>query len=443
VLKLIFSDLLAGARVWLGTLLIAAATGAVAAVAAAEVQTAARIGGNAGLALYAISGTVLVFTATTAIVVLGATTTLAVALRQRGYALWLLIGVRPAQVTGVVVAQVVLVALAGAVAGCAVVVPVLPAFFRFSFTGSSGLDGVEPSFGLVAAASSVLFVTVVVVLGGVRGALRAGAAPVLHALREPDLPRRRMTASRALTAVLLAAAVTGLVTSLPTTAPDKLSVPLMLIAPVTAGLFAAVGPLLFHRFVLLWTAVVPATSSAAWFLARESTSHNAGRSAAAISPLMVAVALAGGFYTANGTAGAVIAARTGETPPGVSAGAAVLLIGGPLLLAVLGSAGTIFMSGRGREREIALVQAAGGTRGTVLAVAAGEAVIYVGTAVLLGSAAVLVTSVAGGWASGEWVFAAPAVGLVAALGLVLTLLATTAPAVHALREAVPRVLAAD
>ena len=443
MLRLILSDLLINLRIWLGTLVVAAATAAVTTIAAAEIETAVRTGGNVGLALYAISGAVLVFATLTAIIVLGSISNLAVALQQRAYALWQLIGIRPGLIRVVVLAQLLIVALAGGIIGCALTAPALPALFRFFFAGSDGLDGLRPRFGLVAAGSVIAFVALVVVLSGARGAGRASRVPALQSLREADLPRRRMGAGRWIGATVLLLIIGSVVISLPGTPPDRLSTPLMLLAPLVAGLFAAVSPALFPVFLRAWTALIPATFSASWYLARNSTAENVSRSTAAVSPLMVAVALAGGFYTATAIGGAALARESGAAAPDVANGTVALLIGGPVLLAVLGATATIFMSSRSREREFALIQAAGGTSATVLGAAACEAVIYVVTAALLGAVAVAVTTVTGWWVEGSWEFGAGPVGVLAGAGLLLTLAATVLPTWTALRAEIPRTLAAE
>jgi len=443
MLRLIISDLLANLRIWLGTLVVAAATGAVSTVAAAEIETAARTGGNPGLALYAISGTALLFATLSAVVVLGSISNLAVALQQRAYALWQLVGIRPVLIRLVVLTQLLIVAVIGAAVGCAATAPALPALFRFFFTGANGLEGLRPRFGPAAAGGVIVFVTAVVVLSGARGAGRASRVPALQTLREPDRPSRRMGVPRWLSAGAVLAIVVSVVASLPGTAPGRLSTPLMIIAPLVAAFLSAVSPLLLPVFLRGWTALIPPTISASWYLARNSTAQNVSRSTAAVSPLMVAVALTGGFYTATAIGGAAVSRESMTTAADVGNGTVALLIGGPVLLAVLGATATIFMSSRSREREFALIQAAGGTGATVLGAAACEAVIYVVTAALLGAVAVAVTAVTGWWVEGSWEFGAGPVGVLAGAGLLLTLAATVLPTWTALRAEIPRTLAAE
>ena len=436
MLSLIVSDLLANARIWLGTLLIATVTAAAGAVAASDIQTAVETGGTAALALYAISGVMIAFTTITALIVAGSVAGLTVSLQQRAYALWQLVGVRPTYIRLVVTTQLALAALIGGLLGCLAAVPALGPLYRYALAGSPELAGLQPAFGAGAAVPVVLFVTVVVTLAGSRSAGRASHTPPIQSLSAPDRPDQRMTVARGTAGAAVLLFIAAIVVSLPGTARDQVSVPLMLLAPLAAGALAAFAPLYLARLLAGWTALVPERASSSWYLARSSTAFSVARSTATISPITVAIALAGGLYSANGTASGA---------GSLTAGSVVLLLGGPLLLALLGATATIFMSSRRREREFALIVAAGATRAVVLAAAAGEAVIYTITATILGAAAVCVTAVAGGWAVGTWTpsFGLGAGATVAALGLLLTSSATVLPTALALRHELPQTLAAE
>lgn len=61
------------------------------------------------------------------------------------------------------------------------------------------------------------------------------------------------------------------------------------------------------------------------------------------------------------------------------------IVGPALLIAALGAAAVIFMTGRIRDRDNALIETGGGTLTTTTLSAASETVIYVGTAFLTGA----------------------------------------------------------
>jgi putative ABC transport system permease protein len=161
---------------------------------------------------------------------------------------------------------------------------------------------------------------------------------------------------------------------------------------------------------------------------------------------MVAIALAGGLYTTGATLVAAQAARTGSSagfhlaPEGV-----VILLGGPLLLSAVTAAATVFMSGHAREREFALIRAAGSTHGAIRLAAVWEAVIYAATAAILGTAATVIGGliIAAKLSMPVPVVSFATLGLIAGGGLVLILAATVAPTTAALRHEIPRTLAVE
>jgi putative ABC transport system permease protein len=446
--RLLLADLVGNARIWLGIAVVCAASAAVVAVAAATAAAAVRTDGDAGLALYGISGVMLLFTAVAAIVVLGSVAGLTVALHRRDHALWQLVGVRPGAVRVVVLVQLLLVGLLGALLGCLAAAPVLGPYGHWVFTGSEGLGEVDLRLGPVPAAADVAVVGLLVLAGGWRPARRAARVSGLALLREAAVPRLRMGPWRWVLAAVLLALVVSVVTSLPGDGTDRLEEPLSMVAPLVAGLLVAVGPLVTAALTRAWTGLVPTRLSASWYLARNVAFADLDRSTAAINPLVVTIALTGGLYSAHGTVAEADAVRTGVLADGVPAQFVVLLLGGPLLLAAVGAAAAVAMSGRSRARDAALLEAAGATPGLVLATAAWEAVIQVGTAALLGGLAVAGGALAGAWAVGSRLAWAPSFGLAAvggtaAAGLALVLVATVVPALLRLRRDPVRLLTAE
>jgi len=126
-------------------------------------------------------------------------------------------------------------------------------------------------------------------------------------------------------------------------------------------------------------------------------------------------------------------------------GVVVLMLGGPLLLAGVGAMATVFMSGYAREREFALLRAAGSTPRTILLTAVWEAIIYTVTAAILAALAILVGAVVLALALE---LSAPVLSLssgaiVVIGGFMLLLAATLIPTFISLRAEIPRQLAVE
>jgi len=330
------------------------------------------------------------------------------------------------------------VGVLGALLGCLAAAPLLQPFADYVFAEADGLGHVQLRIGPVGVAGTVAVVALLVLAGGSGAARRASRVTGLELLTEAAVPRLDMSRSRWVVCGVLLAAVVSLVLSLPGRALDDLGSPLSLLAPLLSGVLVAAAPLITPALARAWTRVVPPESSASWYLARNVAMADLDRSTAAINPLVVMIALTGGLWSAHGTIAAVQESRSGMAAPDIPISSLVFLLGGPLLLAAVGAATTVAVSGRARTRDAALLEAAGATPGLVVATAAWEAVVQVGTATLLGLGAVATTAVAGAWAVGSWhltpaALGLPALGVTAAGALLLVLVATVVPAVLRLR----------
>lgn len=446
-MRLVLSDLAAHARVWLGVLAVTITTGVVGAIAAGLIETGLVHGGQVQDGLSSTSAAVIMFTAVTALIVLSSTANLTVALQQRSYALWQLVGIRPALVALVVLTQLGIVGALGALIGCLVALPVYPPLFVWAFREWPDMRGISLHLGTISVLLVVTTITAVVLLGGLRGARRASRTPPIEALRDPEPPHIKIGWLRILLTLLLLGGIVALALTLDGNASiSAFSGQAILLTPLVASALATAGPLVFPLALRAWTALLPSEASASWFLARNSARYRLSQSSAAIGPLMVAIALAGGLYTTGATLAAAQAVRTGSSegfdlaPEGV-----VILLGGPLLLSAVAAAATVFMSGHARERELALIQAAGSTHEVITLTAIWEAVIYAATAAILGTAA---TVIGGLIIAAELSLPVPVVsfatlGLIAGGGLVLILAATVAPTMAALRHEIPLTLAVE
>lgn len=440
MIRLIFSDLVGNARIWLGAFLVTVAAGVVGAIAASLVTTGLSYGGRIQEILSSTTGIVIIFSSVAVLAVLSSVASLTVSLQRRGYALWLLVGVKPSLVGLVVRVQLTVVALLGSLLGVLVAIPMMQPYFDYTFTVFPELDGVRVHLDAPAAAWVIGIVSAVALLSGVRGARQASRVPAIEALRDPEPRIVRMGWMRWLLLAGLLASVVAFVTTTRGGSIDQVAGTLPLVGPLLAGMLVAVGPVLFPLVLRGWTSLVPGHASSAWFLARNSARYRLSSSTAAISPLLVGIALTGGLYTSAGTL-EVAAGRDFDMP----IEPVILVLGGPLLVSSIGAAVVIFMTSRAREREFALVQSAGGTHGTIVLASVWEAVIYVATASLLAAAAILATGALNALMISADSMAAP-LGLasgavVAAIGLLLVLAATVLPTVVALRHDVARTLA--
>ena len=443
--RLVLSDLVAHARVWLGILSVTIVAGFVGAIAAGLVETGFHHGGRVLDGLSSTSAAVIMFTSITALIVLSSTANLTVALQTRSYALWQVVGIRPSLVGAVVLGQLAIVGALGAVAGSLVALPIFRPLFIWVFREWPNMQGISLHLGSASVLIVVVAITAVVVLGGLRGARQASRVPPIEALRDTEPPRVKMGWFRIVLTLVTFAGAIALAWALDGDASlSGFSGQAIFITPLIAASMVAAGPVLFPIVLRAWTSLLPAHVSASWFLARNSSRYRLSQSNAAISPLLVAIALAGGLYTMAATVDQALADRNGSTTStGLALEGVVILLGGPLLLSAVAAAATVFMSGNARERELALIQAAGSTQPAVILTSIWEAVIYTVTAAVLGAAATVIGGIviAAKLNLTHPVISFSTLALIAAGGFVLILTATVAPTAAALRHEIPRTLA--
>lgn len=341
--RLILSDLVTHARVWLGVLAVTVVSGFVGAIAAGLLETGFHHGGRVLDGLSSTSAAVIMFTSITALIVLSSTAALTVALQKRSYALWQIVGIRPSLVGLVVLGQLAIVGAFGAVIGSLVAIPVFGPLFIWVFRDWSNMQGISLRLGAVRVLIVVATITAVVMLGGLRGARDAKRVLPIEALRDPEPPRVKMGWFRILLTLLIAAGAIVLAWALDGRASlSGLSGQAILITPLIAAAMVTAGPVLFPVVLRVWTALLPPHVSGSWFLARNSSRYRLSQSTAAISPLLVAIALAGGLYTMAGTLDQALADRNGgTTSTGLVPEGIVILLGGPLLLSAVAAAATV------------------------------------------------------------------------------------------------------
>ncbi|MFR8532455.1 MAG: FtsX-like permease family protein, partial [Eggerthella lenta] len=159
--------------------------------------------------------------------------------------------------------------------------------------------------------------------------------------------------------------------------------------------------------------------------------------------IMVGFGLVAGIYSVM-SIWADYSGQHGMTFTGLDWTAAILMLGGPVLLCAIGAAVSVVMTSKSRTRDVALLIAGGARPRTLLAAAACEAFIHAVTATLAGMAAVAVSNVVTAYAVGMPLFDGLAFGeglAVSLAGFVLVLAATLVPTLAALRKEPATVLA--
>lgn len=394
--RLAVADLRSSWQVWAGLFTVCAVAAVAGSVPGVLIVSGLRTPGVRGLALLSIAGTTAAFGLIALLVVVSAVVRLTAGLLERTHALWQLAGVTPRGVRVTMLLQTAVTATIGAVCGGTVAASVVPASVAASLADASGLAGVDVTGSGQETAAVVLSTVVAAVLAALPGSRRAASTSPLLLLRT-ETGGRRPGAGRIAVAVLLSALVVSMLVGLPRSVPDG-AAPALLIGPVLIAVVAVLGRSIGAPVVRLWTAAVPERASVAFAVARATARWAATRSDTTLAALLIAVglptALVGGQRTAASAFGAATAHASG-------AGATLLVLSGPVLLAAIGAAATAAMSTRDRGREREQLRAIGASPGLAVGVAALEGLVLSVTGILIAGATVLIA------VGAEWTVLAP------------------------------------
>lgn len=166
---------------------------------------------------------------------------------------------------------------------------------------------------------------------------------------------------------------------------------------------------------------------------------------AALVSFLVGIALPGSLYTLVLTT----MSASAQFSTGVNSGSLFTGLGPALLLSAIGAATIIFMTGRTRDRDNALVTVGGGTPGALVASVLWEAVIYVFTALLLALFVFIITGGLWAYSLGKvipgttLVLGLPTAMSMAGIGFVIIAPATAIPTVVPQRRTIPQLLTVE
>lgn len=440
MIRLVFLDLRDHAAIWAGAFVIAVACGYIGGWAVSIEATAATYA-----SLRSFSLAVVVFSSLAAFPVLSSAAKLTVSAQRRSYALWQLANMKPWLVGVVVLSQLALVAMLGAVCGTLLEACTCPPLFPWVFSSYDPPADVRISLGEAMIPVVWLIVAGVFVVGGARGALSAGRTSPLAILRESEPKHVGMTLSRILLFAGLAGTACALAYYMIGSGSD-VGVQFSLYMPVlAAAMMAPLAPLVCPVLLKAWTSLVSRERWNAWFLARHVASHSLSASVSVETSIMVGFGLIAGIFSLSAALGLYVLQRNmSGYSTALDWTSSVLLLGGPVLLCAIGAAVSVVMSSRSRVRDVALLVVCGARRSTLVVAAVCEAFIHAVTATLVGALGA-VFSQAAVTSALELPFLA-GLGflegsIVSLMGFVLVLAATLIPTLAALRKDVAVILA--
>ncbi len=329
--------------------------------------------------------------------VVGTSTQLVVDSRRGAVARLALAGTTPRGVVGTIAAQLAVVAAASAVLGDMLAIAVLRPVLEYLRTERAS-DSAGIATPPVVSVWLLLIVNLVWILvamaAGLKQAIAASRIPPVEALRQSQgqfSVRRRHGVGRWISIVLATVVIVGLFIALnPVTAEpneDTMQNVLQLsflVLCIASWLAAAAAPVVVRPMTSAWTRIGP-MRSAPWWMARATVLAKSDRLVRSVTPVMFAVALVFGMIGLPATFNATFAASgMGVSLEHADGLTFVVWLGLPLLIALTGSVGSLFMMSRQREAELAVFGITGATPGQRISTAALEAVMITVTATILG-----------------------------------------------------------
>lgn len=446
MIRLVFVDLRDHTTVWIGALIIALACGYIGGWVVSLQTTASFYTGDIRTSLQNAGSMIFVFSMIAGVAVLTSAAQLTVSAQRRSYALWQLAKVRPLLISIVVLAQLVIVAMLGAVCGTLLAALSFAPLFPLVFREQEYVTQVVPHVGLSLMPIVWLIVAGVFLCGGLKGAREAGKTPPLLVLREAELRRTKITWIRLLLFVVLAVCTFFAALAMLGSKPSEAMAWSIFIPVLVMAALVPIAPLLLSALLFLWTALMPQKHWNAWYLARRTARYGLSASTSVETPIMVGFGLVAGIFSVINVL-ATYAQSQGATDTSgflLDSTTTLVMLGGPVLLCAIGAAVSVVMSSRSRTRDIALLTASGARPSTLIIAAICEAFIHTVTATLIGMLGVIVSNVIVAYAFAlplfsDFTFSAGFI--VSLVGFVLVLVATLIPTVTALNRETATALA--
>ena len=442
MIRLIFSDLRDHITTWVGAFVVAIACGYIGAWVVSIRETAAFAPESVQWSMQNASSMMLAFSLIAGVAVLISAANLTVSVQRRSYALWQLANVRPVFVSVVVLAQMAVVAVLGAICGALLASITFVPLFPLVFSAREEISQVVPCVGVSAMPIVWLVIVIIFLGGGLKGARSAGTTSPLTVLREPEPKHMKMTWLRALFFITLTACSIWLYFVMAESAPiDAMSFsPFMLILIVAT--LVPIAPLIFSSLLCVWTLLVPNRWSA-WYLARHTSRYGLSISTSVETPIMVGFGLVAGLFSIISIMTSYAEGLGDFGTVGLDSTTTLLMLGGPVLLCAVGAAVSVVMAARSRTRDVALLTASGALPSTLVSAAVCEALIHTTTATLVGICSVVISNALMAHVLGLPLFAdlnIKAGFIVSLVGFALILIATLIPTIKALNQDTATVL---
>lgn len=387
MLKLIFSDLKTNKATWLGAFFVAITCGYIGGWVISILGTAQFYVGAVYKNINQAGTILFLFSIVAGLAVISAVAKLTVDAQRKSYALWQLVNVSPRKVIMVVLAQLFVVAILGAICGTLLSGISFVPLFPLVFSARKIFEQVIPRVDLSSMPIVWLGVACIFLFGGLKAARAAGHTTPLQALTSQPLKKLGMTWIRLLLFVVLLTITVWFSYSIIVDGPNNGTDRSIYLPILLVGTLVPIAPVLFLLFMRIWTLLVP-QRCVVWFLARRMALYNFSLSTSVQTPIMVGFGMVAGILTIINTM-KHYAMDIGITNfNGLDLTSTILAMGGPILLSAVGAAASIGMTARSRISDVKLLAISGASPRTLILAAICETFIHSANATFVGIIAV-------------------------------------------------------
>lgn len=394
LLTLAWRETRAGARSWIGLELVVVTVAALLGCCANFLSTARTVpvaSSFHGL-LIQLATMVGAFVGVVALGAIMATVASSVDRESRRYALWQLLGISTRKTRGLILMQVLIVAVVASIAGVSLAALVGPAqIHAVAAAGRGGGALPTAATGIVELGGAGVATVGISLLAAVGASRRVSNIAAIEVVLGSQRVPGSLGWARIVAGVVCAVLCGALVASLFGASGNIASLNTIFACILAAAVVCLVGSAPVAWLVRVWPRVVPdRCAPRSWICGRAAASANCTQSAGAILPVLVGILLIGSIFAAAYTQrAAMIAGGQDVTRVSLDSGQVIIMLGGPALIALVAGAAASFQGGEARRQTAVLYDRMGLRTAQIAVIAVVESFILVSTALIVAAAVIV------------------------------------------------------
>lgn len=384
--RLAASDFFCHIRIWVGALAVACACGFIYQYGFCLIGSAEQVGSafsNMGLPM-------LLFSSIAAVPVAAAVGNLVVTQQRKSYALWQLAGVLPGTVRALVIIQLCMTGIFGALAGSAAASLIYSPTLPVLLPDLTELANLESPVELVPNWSGVIdscaLSAAVFVAGGFGSARRASKMSPTIALTEPESSAPRIPWLRILLMMICLGAAGLLLTYMCSENLTLVTNGTFFFPLVVVVCYSVLAPWFLPLVLRMWT--VPLNGLVLPCLAKREAGYALASSTTIELPIMIGFGVIAGISSSVSLLGEWYEAHSLSYDPTLNQTAQVILFGCPALICLVGSMASALIASEERSRNVSSLRVMGMTLKEALFVSLLESLVHVINALIVGILAV-------------------------------------------------------